>query len=82
LAGTDIVDGVLDRGDLLGFLVRDLGLELLFQGHHELNSVQRIGAKIVDERSVVLDFLGLEAELLGNDASDLIFDAADVRNPY
>src|SRR3954468_12950524 len=27
----DVIDGLLDRGDLLGFFVRDLGLELLFQ---------------------------------------------------
>ena len=39
--------------------------------------------KIVDERGVVLDFVGFEAELLGNDPSDLIFDTTHVRDtPY
>src|SRR5262245_23144369 len=76
LSGLDVVDRVLDRRDLLGFFVGNFRFEFLFQSHHELNGVQRVGAKIVDERCVVLDFLGLETELFGNDPSDLIFDAA------
>ena len=82
LPGADVVDGVLDRSDLLGFLVGDFGLEFLFERHHELYGIQRVGAKIVDERSVVLDFFGFEAELFGNDPSNLIFDATHVRTPY
>src|SRR5438067_9260870 len=51
----DVIDGLLDGGDLLGFLVRNLGLEFLLERHHELDGVERIGAEVVDERGLVLD---------------------------
>ena len=41
----DVVDGLLDGGDLLRFLVRDLALELLLEGHHQFDRVERIGAR-------------------------------------
>src|SRR5688500_2776397 len=44
------VDGLLHRRDFLGLLVGDLGLEFLFERHHELNGVQRIRAEVVHER--------------------------------
>src|SRR5512141_2934488 len=34
----DVVDRLLDGGDLLSVFVRDLGLEFLFERHHEFNS--------------------------------------------
>src|SRR5207344_552910 len=36
----DVVDGLLDGSDLLGLLVRDLALEFLLEGHHQLDGVQ------------------------------------------
>src|SRR5689334_6959053 len=51
----DVVDRLLHRGDLLGLLVRDLGLELLLQRHHQLHGVERIRAEVVDERRLGLD---------------------------
>src|ERR1700752_621968 len=39
----DVADGVPDRGDLLRVLVRDLEIELLLEGHHELDGIERIG---------------------------------------
>src|SRR5216110_3001099 len=56
--GLDVVDGLLDGGDLLGFLVRDLGLELFLERHDQLDGVERISTEVVDERGLVLD-LGL-----------------------
>src|SRR5258708_38549619 len=40
----------------LGFLVRDLGLELLLERHHQLDGVERVRAQVIDERRLVLDF--------------------------
>src|SRR5690606_9319343 len=74
--GGDVIDRLLDRGDLLRFLVRNLGLELLLEGHHQLDRVQRIGAQVVDEGSVVGDLFLLHAQLLGDDALNLFFNAA------
>src|SRR4249919_3678958 len=72
----DVVDGLLHRGDLFGFLVRDLALELFFEGHHQLDGVERVRAEVVDERSVVGDFFFLHAELFDDDLLDALFDAA------
>ena len=49
LVGVDVVDGVLDALDVLGLLVGDLDLELLFEGHDELDRVERVGPEVVDE---------------------------------
>src|SRR5690606_21779383 len=79
LTGKNVVDGLLNGGDLLGFLVRDLRLELFFERHHELYGIQGIRPKVVHERGVVLDLVGFEPELLGDDRSDLLFDTAHLR---
>ena len=51
----DVVDRLLDGGDLLRFLVGNLGLELLFQRHHQLDRIERVRAQIVDGDLVKLD---------------------------
>src|SRR3954471_2256328 len=70
----DEVDGLLDGGDLLRLLVRNLGLEFLFERHHELDGVERVGAEVVDERGLVLDLRLVHAQLLGNDFLDCLLD--------
>src|SRR5512139_2005627 len=67
VVGGDVVDCLLDRGDLLGFVVRDLGLEFLLERHHELHRVERVRTEVVDERRLVLDLGLVDAELLGHD---------------
>src|SRR6267142_1972752 len=70
----DVVDGLLDGGDLLGFLVGNLGLELLLERHHQLDGVERVRAQVIDERRLVLDFGFVASELLGDDLLDALFD--------
>ena len=48
----NIMDNVSDRLDALDRLVRDLGVELIFQAHHQINDIQRIGAEIFDDRRI------------------------------
>jgi hypothetical protein len=74
--GNDVVNGSLDSGDLFGLLVRDFGLEFLFQSHHELDGIKGIGTQVLDEGSATGDFLFLDAKLLGNDFLDAFFDGA------
>src|SRR5688572_20062856 len=45
----DVVDCLLDGGDLLGILVGNLSFEFLFERHHQFHRIQRISAKVVDE---------------------------------
>src|SRR5215813_6750700 len=70
----DVIDRLLHGGDLLGFLVGDLGIELLLERHHQLHGVERVRAQVVDERGVVLDLGLVHAELLGDDLLDALFD--------
>src|SRR5690606_23711208 len=70
----DVVDGLLDGRDLLGFLVRDLGLELVLERHHEFDGVERVRAQVVDEDGLVLDFRFIHAELLCDDFLDSLLD--------
>src|SRR5580698_2632453 len=72
----DVLDGLLDRGDLFGVLIRNLDLELLLQSHHQLDSVEGVGSEIVDERRIVRDLFLFDAQLLGHDGLDLLLNCA------
>src|SRR4051794_13112629 len=67
LVRLDIIDGVADRGDLLGGVVRDLDPEFLFEGHDELDDVEAVGTQIVDEARVFRHLVGFDAEMLDDD---------------
>src|SRR5690349_4789983 len=45
----DIIDGVFDGDDLFRRVVGNFNTELFFEGHHELDRVETVGAQIVDE---------------------------------
>ena len=45
----DVVDGLLDVGDLLSLVVGDLALELFLERHHQLDVVEGIRAQVFDE---------------------------------
>src|SRR5690242_9044962 len=57
----DVLDGLMDRRDLLGVLIGNLDLEFLLEGHDELNRIERIGPEIVDERGIVRDLFLFDA---------------------
>src|SRR5690606_38080329 len=69
-----VLDGFLHPGDFLGILVGHLDPELLLERHHQLDRVQRIGAKVVDERRVRRDFFLVHAQLLDDDALHFVRD--------
>ena len=68
LTGVDEVDRLLNSRNFFGFLVRNLGFEFFFESHYQFNGIQRVGTKVIDERSIVGDFFFLDTQLLGNDA--------------
>ena len=77
----DVVDRLLDGTDLFRLFVRDLALELVLEGHHELDCVERIGAQVLDERGLVLDVRFVHAQLLGDDLLDPLFDVFHYDSP-
>src|SRR5438105_5328380 len=68
----DVLDRFLHARDLLGVLVRNFDPELLLEGHHELDGVERVGAQVIDERGIRRHFLFVDPELLHDDALHLV----------
>src|SRR4029079_12863910 len=76
LLGLDELDGVLDGEDLLRGVVRDLDAELLLEGHDQLDRVQAVGAKVVDETGVGRDLRLFDAQVFDHDLLHAVFDVA------
>src|SRR5215207_4006338 len=68
----DVLDGFLHARDLLGVLVGDLDPEFLFERHHQLHRVKRIGAEVFDERGIIGHLFLVHTELLHDDALDFL----------
>src|SRR3546814_3911673 len=75
--GLDVVDRLLHRSDLLGFLVGDLALEFFFERHHQFDGVDRVGTEVVDEGSAVADLFFLDAQLFDDAFLDAFFDRSE-----
>src|ERR1700687_65562 len=62
----DVVDGIGHGAYLLRILVGDFNIEGLFEGHHEFDGVERIGAQVIHERSAGRDLALVHTQLLDN----------------
>src|SRR6202022_3479438 len=62
----DVVDGIRHGANLLRIFIGDFDIEGLFEGHHELDSIERIGTQVVYERSAGRDLALVHAQLLDN----------------
>src|SRR4028119_1363113 len=69
----DILDGLADGLDLLGLLVGDRDVELLFELHDQFDGVERVGPQVVDEGRLLGDLVLGHAHLLAHDLDDAIF---------
>src|SRR3546814_8948692 len=63
----DIVDRVLDGGDLFRRIVGDLDAEFLFERHHQFDDIEAVGTQIVDEARFLGHLLGFDAEMFDDD---------------
>ena len=70
----DVRNRVADGADLLGVLVGNVDLELLFEREHQLHDGERVGAQVVDERSGLFHFRQVDIQLLRDDLFDLLGD--------
>src|ERR1035437_8996592 len=62
----DVVDGIRHGANLLRILVGDFDIEGLFEGHHELDGIERIGAQVIHERSAGRDLALVHTQLLND----------------
>src|SRR5687768_15374870 len=70
----DVIDGLADSLNLLGFLIGNGGFELVFEFHDQLDGVETVGIQIVGEAGFARDLGFIDAHLLGNDVDDFGFD--------
>src|SRR5262249_1161390 len=63
----DVIDRVLDGGDLLGGVIGDLAAEFFLEGHHELDRIEAVRAQIVDEACVLRDLAFIDSEMFDDD---------------
>src|SRR6185312_6231636 len=69
----DVGDGITDSADLLGVFVGNLQFEGFFEGHDEFHNIQGVGAKVIDERRLVVNLALVHTQLLYDDLLDLLF---------
>ncbi len=66
-----VLDRIADGPELLGVLVGNVDVELLLELHHELDDVETIGAKVLDEARFGGELLAFDAEFFLDDVLDL-----------
>src|SRR5208337_1257174 len=62
----DVLDSIRHGANLLRILVRDFNIEGLFEGHHQFDGVERIGAQVIHERSAGRHLTLVHSQLLDN----------------
>ena len=68
--GRNVLNGILDAGNLIGLGVGNFNGKLILDGHHDLDGIQRIKAQIVGE-------LGRGGDLGGVDLVKVLHDGDD-----
>jgi hypothetical protein len=72
--GDNVTDGLEFFGVGLGNLAFDLVLEFLFERHDELDDVERISAKIVQERCLGRNLFLVNIQLVNDDFLNALID--------
>jgi hypothetical protein len=62
----DEVDCVLDGRNLFSRIVGNFDIEFFFKGHDQLDNVEAVGTKIVDEAGFFGHFVGFDAQMFYN----------------
>ena len=68
----DVLQGVTDRPELLGVFVGYVDVELLLELHHELDDIEAVGTKVLNEAGIVGELLALDPQLLLDDCLHLL----------
>ena len=60
----DVVQSFPDRQNFFRVFVGDFDPELFFEGHYQLDRIERVGAKVFHEAGFERDLILLDSELL------------------
>src|SRR6266581_3707815 len=66
------------RPQLLGFLVRDVDVEFLLEGHYQLHGVEAVRAQVLHEARFGGEFVALDPQLLDDDVFHLLLELLHV----
>jgi hypothetical protein len=66
----DEADCIADSGDIFGSIIGDLDTEFFLERHDQLDGVQAVCAKIVDEVGFLGHLVGFDPEMLDDDLLD------------
>src|SRR5881296_1981257 len=66
------------RTQLFGFLVRDVDVEFLLEGHYQLHRVEAVRAQVLHEARNGGQLVALDAQLLDDDVFDLLLELLHV----
>src|SRR5580704_5011643 len=70
----DVVDGVFYGCDLFGVFIRDINVERFFKRHHQFHDIERVRAKIIHERGIVVHLAFVHPQLLNDDLLHSLFN--------
>src|SRR5207253_7164846 len=62
------------RAQLLGLLVGDVDVELLLEGHDQLDGIEAVRAQVLHEARVGRELVALDPQLFDDDIFDLLFE--------
>ena len=68
--GTDEIDRIGHGEDLFGGIVGDFHAEFFFEGHHQLDGVEAVGAQIVDESRLFRNLFRVGVQVLDYDLAN------------
>ena len=72
LCPLDIIDGILHRSHMLDIRIGNRHPELLFQRHDDLDDIEAIGAKIIEEAGLGIYSVPITSQTLDNEVHDTL----------
>ena len=76
--GRNVLNGVLDAGNLIGLGVGNFNGKLILDGHNDLDGIQRIKAQIVSELGRGSDLGGVNLVKVLHDGDDAVGNLSGV----
>src|SRR5229473_4365882 len=74
----EVLQRLSHRTQLLGFLVRNVDVEFLLEGHNQLHRVEAVRAQVLHEARFGGQFVALDPQLLDDDVLDLLLELLHV----
>jgi len=78
----DMLDSVTECLDCFRSIIGNFNSKLFFESHNQFNCVQAICAEVIDERSIINNFIFLNTQVFYNNFFNTVSDFAHISDPY